>query len=466
MKLFFAIGGLLVALMWMAAELTLPSGEDEQGRTVLVWSTDPNPARREQLAPFSERNPDLVVQVEPNSFDRTIVQCATGVGPDIIEIYNTRDMAAYAQAGILLDLTEYARELGFGPESTYPRLVGNLMYDGRQYRYPANAASQVLIYNKRMFDEAGIPYPADDMLWEDFIELVKPLTVKAKGGRGYQQFALVMGKDYIKDLLLQFGASFFNESRTECTLDSPLAIDAMNFYRSLIQEHELIPSPSAAESLSAAGGWGHGEIRWFASGKAASIWGSRWMMVIFRQYPELHPHLGVATLPRMPGGAGASFSGTRGPGINAKSERIDEALKFMQYLASEEYAEVIAMSSDGLPPLAKYSDDPDRLLNPEYPMENYQEVFVESMRHARPLEVSPFVDPFYVGGRVWVDCTDNISNDIMMPEEALKLAARQINQRIERNVRERPDLREKYEAALKESAAKSEQDAAGKAPSS
>ncbi len=447
MKRIFLLCAVAVAIMWTIAETTLPSRTDEHGRTVLTWSTDQNPARRGQLAPFASQNPDISVMVEPNSFDRTIVQCATGVGPDIIEIYSTQDMVAYVQAGILLDLTEYAREMGFGPESTYPRLVGNLMYEGRQYRYPANAASQVLIYNKRIFDEAGVPYPTDGMLWDDFIELAKPLTVESPDGRGHDRFALVMGQDYVKDLLLQFGASFFDETKTRCTIDSPQALAAMEFYRDLIRVHRLIPSPSAAESLSAAGGWGHGEIRWFASEKAACIWGSRWMMVIFRQYPELHPHLGVVTLPRLPGGTSASYSGTRGPGINAASERIPESLEFLRYLASPEYAEVIAMSSDGLPPLAEYADEPERLLNPAYPTEDFQEVFVESMRFAEPLETSPFVDPVFVASRVWIDCMDTIANGIASPEEALRLAARQIDQRIERNVRERPDLRELYEAA-------------------
>lgn len=448
MKTFFLVSALVVALLWIGAELTLPPPVDEEGRTVLFWSTDPNPARREQLAPFAEKNPEYVVKVEPNTFDRTIVQCSTGVGPDIIEIYSTQDMVAYAQAGILLDLTPHAEKMGFGPSSTYPKLVGNLMYDGRQYRYPANAGSQVIVYNKRLFDEAGVPYPEDGMLWDDFLARIEPLTQKNDDGRGHKQFALVMGRDFVRDLLLQFGGSFFDETRTRCTLDSPQCVAAMEFYRDLMREREIIPTPSSAQALSAAGGWGFGEIRWFASEKAACIWGSRWMMVIFRQYPELHEHLGVATLPRLPGGVGASYSGARGPGINAKSRNVEAALKFMQYLASEEYANVIAQGADGLPPLAAVGNDPAKLLNPQYPGETYQQQFVQSMADAVPFEVSPYVDPFFVNSIAWKDCMDNISNGVMEPKDALALAARQINAQIERTVRERPELKAKYDAAL------------------
>lgn len=445
MKWLFLGWGLFVAILWVVALQGVPPAVKD-GRLVLYWSTDPNPARAEQLKPFADANPDLLVLVEPVTIDKTIVQSSTGVGPDIIEIYSTDQMVTYIEAGVLLDLTPYATKMGFGPETTYPRLVGNLMYEGRQYRYPANAASQVLMYNKRLFAEAGVPEPEDGMLWEDFIERVKPLTIKRDDGRAYRQFALVMGKGFVRDLHLQFGARFFADNGTRCVLDSPESIAAMEFYRSLMVDHELLPTPAAAEALSAAGGWGFGEIRWFAAEKSACIWGSRWMMVIFRQYPELREHVGVALLPRMPDGVPASYSGTRGPGINARSPHRDEALRFLQYLASDEYAEVIAMSSDGLPPQASYSDDPARLLNPAFPWEDFQEKFVESMRVAEPVEVSPFVSSIIVD-RIWTDALDNVQNGLKSPEEAMKEAARRINDRIQREIAERPDLRERYEAA-------------------
>lgn len=459
MKRISLIWAVVVASLWLLAERTKDPDTrthvtwkppflrieetEDANKKKLYWSTDPNPARKEQLAPFHEMYPDLKVVVEPNTFDRTIVQCSTGVGPDLIEIYNTADMVAYIEAGILLDLTPYAEAMGFGPNSTYPRLVGNLMYEGRQYRYPANAASQVLIYNKKKFREAGLPYPESGMLWDDFLELMKPLTLKRESGRGYRQFALVLGEGYITDLLLQHGASMYKENGTRSALDSPEAIAAMQFYYDLMRKHEIIPTPSAAESLSAAGGWGFGEIRWFAAGHAAAIWGSRWMLVIFRQYPELHEELGVALLPRLTDGEPTSMSGTRGPGINVNCENVEEALLFMQYLASEDYAQVIAMSGDALPPLADYGEDAGRLLNPRFPQEDYQQVFIDSMKYALPMEVSPFISPI-VANRIWTETFENVQNDLKSPEQAMRDAARQINTRIEQNVRERPDLQEKY----------------------
>src|SRR5690606_30133814 len=118
------------------------------------------------------------------------------------------------------------------------------------------------------------------------------------------------------------------------------------------------------------------------------------------QYPEMENNLGVALIPHMPGGVPATYTGARGPGINALSNNIEESLLFLQYLASDEYSDIIALSSDALPPNRHYVEDPSRLLNPQYPGEDFQEVFVRSMDFAESKETSPFVESSFVH-RVW-----------------------------------------------------------------
>lgn len=445
MKLFFAGFGIVVALLWGVAVFNTPKPFEQ--KTVIYWSTDPNPARKDQIAPFELANPDIKVVVEPNSFERTIVQCSTGIGPDLIEIYSVGDMVAYAEAGILMDLTPYKETRAFGLESTYPRLWGALTYEERQYRYPANAASQVLFYNKRMFREAGIPEPTDSMDWDAFIEMAKPLTKRRASGVGYTQFAMVLGRDFVRDVHLQHGGKFFNETKTRCIVDSPESIRAIQFYKDLMTIHEIIPTPDAATSLSGEGGWGSGEIRWFAAGKAAMIWGSRWMIVQFRQYPDMYPDLGCVLLPASPYGAPTSYAGARGPAINVNTRNLEASLKFMEYLASDDYSEIIAMSGDALPPNRSYSAEPARLLNPRFPNETYQEKFLVSMENAVSQEVSPFVSPKVVD-RIWIETMQKVENNLAQPEQAMREAASRINDAIAQNLREQPELRQRYEALL------------------
>ena len=448
MKRFFAVLAVIIVATWAVALVWTPE-EPYPERTTLFWSTDPNPARAAQLAPFMAMNPDLAVVVEPNTFDRTIVQCSTGIGPDLIETYSLSDMVAYAEAGILLDLTPYAEEYGFSPDTTYPGVYGSITYDGRQYRYPANVSSSVLLYNKRIFEEAGLPEPEDSMLWEDFIELVKPLTVRRERGAGFERFAMVMSQDRARDIHLQFGARFFTPDGTRCVLDSPESIAAIQFYHDLMYEHEIVPTPGAEAALAGEGGWGAGELRWFGTERGAVLWGARWMLVQLRTYPAMRDNIGVVLLPRPPGGESLSLAGSRGPGINVNSPHREEALRFLGYLASEEYSEVIAQLADALPPNRDYADEPERLMNPDYPWEDldFHKTFVESIRLAQADESTPFVDAKFVE-RVWREALEYVENRLRTPEEALRDATRRINNRIARNIDQRPDLRERYEKRI------------------
>ncbi len=415
----------------------------------LTWSTDPNPARPDQIAPFLKAHPNIRIKIEPNTRDKIIVQSASRVGPDIIEIYSLTDMVQFVEAGILLDLTEFASKMGFSPDVTFPRLRGNLLHNGRQYRFPCNIGNQDLRYNKRLFREAGIPEPQSAMLWEDFIERVKPLTVKRPDGAGYERFAMLMARGNARDIHLQRGARFFTPDGTRSALDSPESIAAVQFYYDLMTKHHVIPTPDQSKALSGGGGWATGEINFFMNERSACLWGARWMMVQFRGEPHLEGNIGAVLLPRFPGGEPANYCGTRGSGINVNTPHREEALQFLAYLASEEYNRIIAQSSDGLPPNARFCENPEFLVNPKYPAEDaaMQEVFIRSMDYAETPEISPFVDPV-VAESYWNDALDYVENGMKTPEEAMREAAKRVNDRIQATLRERPDLKALYEERL------------------
>lgn len=77
--------------------------------------------------------------------------------PDVIEVGNTQ-VAQYAESGNLRDLTlESMRDLG--SEDWLPGLAEPGSIGGVQYGIPWYAANRVVIYNKDLFEEAGITSP-------------------------------------------------------------------------------------------------------------------------------------------------------------------------------------------------------------------------------------------------------------------------------------------------------------------
>ncbi|HOS91950.1 MAG TPA: extracellular solute-binding protein, partial [Armatimonadota bacterium] len=177
MKWVFAGVLLLFAGMGLVAWATLVPAETP-GVVRIRWATDANPARDVQTRLFSEMYPGVEVVVDPGlGGDQTklIVQCATGTGPDVVDVYSKEQMMALVDAGILLDLTPYAETMGFGVDKTYPAMEGGLVVDGRQYRFPCNVWANCVVYNKRIFDDHGVPYPRDGWTWDEFIRVGKQL---------------------------------------------------------------------------------------------------------------------------------------------------------------------------------------------------------------------------------------------------------------------------------------------------
>lgn len=442
-KTFFALAALLCALLWTAAELTLP--KEPAGKVVLRWASDANPARREQIAKFMEMNPDIEVRLEPGDMGKMIVQCATGTGPDIIDILSIQDMSRLVDAGILLDLTDEAANYGFQPEKTYPAMRDGLFYKGRMYRFPCNVGASGIIFNKEIFADRGVPLPRAGWTWDEFVETCKKLRDNpSKSGRSHMPLANWNGLIYYMDLLCGAGGRFFREGGLYSDLDSPAAIDALQRYYDLIYLHKVIPTPAEASGISSQGGWGAGGFSWFSEERAAMIPIARWYIVMLPYYPQLQGKLGAVQMPGLPGRASASRVECRGSGINRKTHHPEAALRFIGFLASEEYNELIAAGGDSLPPIPEFGT-PEKLVCAYEEDIEFHRPFVEAVESGYTTDVSPYIENSLVI-RWLQEAINRVENNLQSPQEAMRELAAGVNARIRRNLERSANLREEYKA--------------------
>src|ERR1043165_4257672 len=97
--LFLSILAVLL-LLSVLAQATKPKLVDPT-KIQLIWSSDDNPLRREQLAPFNKQHPELNLELDPNNADieKVIVQSLAVVGPDVFDCYAGYQLPAYVKAG-------------------------------------------------------------------------------------------------------------------------------------------------------------------------------------------------------------------------------------------------------------------------------------------------------------------------------------------------------------------------------
>ena len=86
---------------------------------------------------------------------------------------HTNQLLYYADFGMLADVTDLYDDVdpnyykNHFSEISCSNASGS---DGRLYGVPKDKDNGMLVYNKEMFDAAGVAYPTDDWTWEDMTE--------------------------------------------------------------------------------------------------------------------------------------------------------------------------------------------------------------------------------------------------------------------------------------------------------
>lgn len=444
MKYIFLAAFLVFLGLFAIATLTLKPQDGDD--VVLRWATDPNPARDRQSAGFARANPGFQVVPETGDPTKLLVQCATGVGPDVMDLSEAM-MQSMVQAGLLMDLTEVAKQHGFDPSKTFPAIRDALTVDGRQYRFPANVNAQAVLYNKAIFDDHGVPYPREGWTWDDFVAAGRAIAERpSKSGREHIPLANSYPNDLFSDLLVAHGGRYFSEDGLTSRLDSPEAVAAFQHYHDLMFKHRVLPTPEQSVAMSSQGGWGSGGINWFASGDAAMIMIGRWFILQAENFPGLRGHLAAVRLPRMPGQPSRGFTRARGVAVNARTRHPEAAVKFLAHLNSPEYGRSIVEDGDSMPPNPAMAKDGAALANPGVPDAAFHQVFVDAIRDAVPPDSSLFVDASQV--RRWTEeALGRIENRVVTPGQAAKELASEINRAIARNIERQPQLRARAQAS-------------------
>ena len=164
---------------------------------------------------FHEEYPNITVEIETIAMDDYFTQMQTrvagGTAPDCYEL-NIENFASYANKGVLAEITDV--DLSSLDETA----LSAFNVDGKQYGLPGNFSNVVLVYNKDLFDQAGIDYPNEDWTQDDVQAAAE--AIRALGDDIYGYYQPLTYNEFYK-ACAQFGGSLLNEDKTEFTINSP-----------------------------------------------------------------------------------------------------------------------------------------------------------------------------------------------------------------------------------------------------
>lgn len=444
MRLFFlaslATLAALSVLAWKLEPRFAPSG-----KTPLVWASDDNPQRKLQIAGFNDQSRECELRLDPNNtgMQKVIVQSLAGVGPDLFDA-SSNNLPVMVAADVAWDVTDVLKQRGVDVlKDAWPGILSQGVWEGRVYGVPANAAANALFINKKLFDQAKVPYPSGPWTWEQFLPLAQKLTVRDGRGKA-QQFGFLMDWWLWPQFVLQWGGTVYSDDGTRCTLDSPEAIAGIQFLHDLIYKYKVMPSPVEEAAMATQGGWGAGSITQFGGNRAAMALGGRWWLCTLRkkeQFPEL-----VTTVAECPHYKERVFLAYgRSTIINKYSPNREKALQFLLHMAGPIYNKGINDQADALAPFQKYCEGEAFLHNPDFPDEDKNEVWREAMLRGKPNPPSPFINA-QLADRIFNRQLDLVKNDQKPVADALKAAASEINAEIQNTLKRDPELKKRYDA--------------------
>ena len=457
--------GVILSLLLVVAEIWRPA-DDLGGRTKLIWVSDNNPARTDQINTFNRENPQYKLELDPNSrgLEKVLLQCSSGVGPDVIDVYDGGELQTYVEAGVLADITDDANKLGFGLGSSWPTMAGEISVDGRQYSYPCNIGTMIIIYNKNVFDFYGVPYPSAVSTWDDLIKLAQRVSTGGTGRPGPNGPIFGISQLTWQEFFSSQHGEYFDAFGRLAILHNPLLKRAFEQHRDLIFKYHLSPTSIELASMSGQGGWGAASFTQFAANRFAMIVSGEYSLIAFgRDYHEQMDALKAAgktmqdvTDPlarpmrlgsmRLPG----PFCrlGARSAGINAYSHNRQGALAFLKYLAGPDYAAITNGAFDNLPGNNRYANLGFPTQSTDLDEIGLHQTSVQAMAFGYSKRKSPFLLEREVeevlGGEISrLESDPTLDIDMLVQD-----AQRQLVRLLQRNLSHDPALKKLYLQSL------------------
>jgi len=178
---------------------------------------------------------------------------------------------ASSRRGVLEPLGPRLRQSTLvGEADFYAEALSPFRWNGELMCIPQNLSSLVVYYDKGLFDAAGLPYPADDWTWADFLATAKALTLDIDGDGTLDQHGLGTEASVFRvaPFIWQNGGELVDVSTStglpfRLAFESPATRAAIQWFVDLQTVHHVVPSAVEEAALSSEGRFQNGLVAMF-----------------------------------------------------------------------------------------------------------------------------------------------------------------------------------------------------------
>lgn len=389
---------LLVLLLPMLAACSLKQGEDTKTERVLriAANYDEQGFRDQFTELFEFANPNIHVEIVSTMDDQyrygysvkpgekrpdpleKLKELMKGDNPPDVVMFNYEDMPDLIGNNLLAPLDTYIAKDKFDTSDIVPAVLDGLKKQGdnKLYALAPIFSSSALIYNKALFQEAGVDFPKDGMTWQETFDLAKRVA-RPDGDNPKYGFSFNTGYGDLYNGMSLYVAplqlTMFNDDATKMTVDSDQWEKVWTTLAQLQKDKVVPPPPEERMRARAAAGGKVSQFDYddFLSGRLAMaiINYSQLDQIInvnknAANFEGFQPiNWDVVTVPSHPEapGVGGNIYMNGIMGINANAQNAPDAWKFIKFVNSEDWAKLKSHSQWQLVSRSKYIKPADGL---------------------------------------------------------------------------------------------------------
>ena len=320
---------------------------------------------------------------------RVKASAQTGTLPDIYGVLGQkRDFASFIKSGYVADLTEeFEREEDGKPawkEAFFEKALANNEFLPKNefnvppgiYGVPLDATTIQMVYNKGLYEKAGLDPEKPPKTWEEFVGHASILREQGipglVGGFGEIWMLDALASNLAMNLMGE--DKVFDTYRGDVPYTDRDWIQVLSAFKQMVDQKILVEGAVTMVNKTSE--------QTFANERAAYSFNGSWCVNVYKgmnpnlKYaPMLPPSLNPTRPMKIWGGAGSSLV------VNAKSPRAKEAVRFLRWLTEEPQQIYFSESTENLPAnknsvrkissvLAGFVDDMETATHPNiYPVQ-------------------------------------------------------------------------------------------------
>jgi multiple sugar transport system substrate-binding protein len=195
------------------------------------------------IAGFEERNPDITVNLEVQSWDNLESVITTKIqGGEAPDIYNGGPFAGFAADGLLYNAEEVVSPEVFS--DFQDSFIANAEVDGTAYALPFIASARALFVNNALLQQAGVTAPPTT--WDELLDAATKISALGGGIAGY---GMPLGSEEAQAeaavWLWGGGGTFGDES--EITIDDPSNLPGAEQIKAMIDAGATQADPGSTD---------------------------------------------------------------------------------------------------------------------------------------------------------------------------------------------------------------------------